>query len=279
MKIVSTGSTLASPEFHRKRLRARHRRLALLAFVALILLSVAIFISRQEKFLITGVEVKGMEAINAEDIRAVVEDSLTGNYFWLVPRSNDLLYPRSEIKEHLRTRFPRFNYIGASVEGLNTLLVEVVEREPFALYCPSALNPEEASACYFLDEEGFIFDNAPSFSGPVYFVYAFDKPLENPLGRSFLPPEEFKALVQFIESLSSLGIQPLSLEVRDLEFNLILPNDARILWGRESDPTLIRSNLESFLNDEAIKNQPNFLERVSELDLRTENKVFYRFDK
>ena len=277
MKIVSTGSTLSSPEFHEKRKRARRRRLYWWAAGVFTLLSVLIFLSRQEKFLVSAVSVEGAKTVNSEMVEAEVKEILSGHYLWLVPRSNFILYPRREVKSALLNEFPRFSAVDLELEGSRRLSVLVTEREPYALYCDSALSPENAAACYFLDKEGFIFDSAPSFSGSVYFIYARETPLATPLGRAFLPPGEFKPLSAFIERLEKLGIQPLALEVGADEFNLVLPHDAHLVWKRGSDLDLLYANLSAFLNDEAIKSQKDFLDRVSTLDLRTENKVFYRF--
>ena len=277
MKIVSTGSTLSSPEFHEKRKKARRRRLYLWTAGALTLSALLTFLSRQEKFLISKAEVEGAKAVNQDEVISLVQSHLSGYYFWLLPRSNFVIYPRRDIKKSLFKEFPRFASVDLALEGTRLLSIVVVEREPFALYCASALLPDDASQCYFLDENGFIFDQAPSFSGHVYFIYAKDVPVEEPLGKEFLTPLEFKPLTRFANSLSILGINPLSMEVREEEVNLILPHQTRIRWRRSSDLNVLYSNLEAFLKDDAIKSEVNFLEKVSVLDLRTDNKVFYRF--
>ena len=149
------------------------------------------------------------------------------------------------------------------------LLITVEERAPFALYC--------ISDCFFLDEEGFIFANAPSFSSGVYFVYVTENPVLNPLGKRFITIEEFESLSRFKETLAMLGIESLALDVGDSEYRLTMLESGQIIWRRDSNLTLIKSNLEAFLSDNSIRAQENFLDRILYLDLRTENKVFYKF--
>lgn len=277
MKIVSTGSTIASPGFLEKKKRLERRRRLLWGVGAFVLLALFIFLSRQERFIINKIEVDGAKTVVSADVESVVRKSISGNYLWLVPHANSLLYSRSNIKESLLNKFSRFNNVGLALEGTNTLRVSVVEREPFALYCESVENLGDASKCYFMDDTGYIFDEAPAFSGPVYFAYSQKEPFLNPLGRQFMPREEFELLYKFVGSLSNLGIKPVALEVSDGELNILLPYNTRIIWQRNADLIAIYSNLEAFLNNESIRSQPDFLEKVSTLDLRVENKVFYTF--
>ena len=67
------------------------------------------------------------------------------------------------------------------------------------------------------------------------------------------------------------------LELGDGEYKLFLSNNGQIIWRRNSDLALIGLNLEAFLSDDSIQAQSNFLDKILYLDLRTENKVFYKF--
>lgn len=273
MKIVSTGRTLSIPEYHQRRQRARRRKFAFFCIGIVALLALLVFLSRQPRFLISKIEVAGAKAISADEVTSLAQKNLAGSYFWLLPRSNFLIYPRGGIKESLLKEFSRFSSVGISLNGTKSLDITVVEREPFALYCPDL----GRDSCYFLDENGFIFDRAPAFFGNVYFIYAKNLPITNPVSTEFLPSAEFKQLTNFIKNLASFDIYPLSLEVSESEFTLRLPHSARIIFLRGGDLNLIYSNLSAFLNDESIKSQKDFLEKIESLDLRTDNKVFYKF--
>ena len=122
-----------------------------------------------------------------------------------------------------------------------------------------------------------MFDLSPAFSDVFYFVYASRVSLESPMGKQFLPPEEFKSVLQFVESLPTLGMRPLTLTLAGEDFDITFSRGAHLILKRGSDLSLMYSNLSSFLNSESIKAEKDFLEKVTELDLRTENKVFYQF--
>lgn len=276
MKIVSTGSILASPGFLEKKQKARRRRMFTGLGIFTVLLVVLVIASRLERFRISNIEVAGADVIGAETVAAVARDQVNGYYFWLLPKNNALIYPRSDVREMISRKFPRFSAIALSVEGLKTLKVEVSEREPFALYCHEIV-PNESEPCYFIDETGFIFDIAPSFSEGVYLVYTTAENWAEPLGKEFLSEEKFKPLTNFITRLELVGLTPLALEMSETDFKIALSSGAELLWRRGSELERIFSNLESFLADPAIRNQKDFLERVAVLDLRTEDKVFYSF--
>lgn len=276
-KLVSSGKGIHSQGFYERK-RRRIRALRIIFSVAAVLFLLAlIYILRSETLRITDIRVTGGEVMEAGEIIAEVRHRLDESYFWLIPKSNAFFYPRKTITAALYDEFPRFKSVGLDLESLNTLIVRIEEREPFALYCREIPAVNRTSECYFLDENGLIFALAPSFSGDVYFVYTAPETIENPLGRELVPTEEFKLLPTFIGSLSSLNLRPLALEVSPAEYTLFLASGARIMWRRESNLGLIRSNLETFLKSDPIRTLNGFLESVEYLDLRTENKVFYKF--
>ena len=271
MKIVSSGRVLNSPAFYQKKKKKRQIRFILLSLGCLALLSSLVYLSRQERFLITEVTILGEDVVDKDKIVQTTERLLSGHYLWIIPRANAFIYPRRAIEENLLKEFPRFKSVDLNLSRSRTLLVSVEERTPFALYCA------DASQCYFFDEDGFIFADAPSFSGNVYFIYRIEVPITEPLGQRFLSPEEFQPLPKFIQELSTLGISSLALEVGEAEYRLVLDNSGKIIWQRDSDLAIVYANLEAFLLDETIQAQNNFLDRILYLDLRTTNKVFYKF--
>ncbi len=272
MKIVSRGNTISTTEYLEKKQKARRKRIYIYVCVFFALLIILILLSRIQKIRIHEVSVAGTEIIDTEAVSAAVQEGLSGYYFYLVPKNNFLVYPNGKIERALAEQFPRLSHINLSLSGSQALMVDAIEREPFALYCMAV----DSNTCYFVDKEGFVFDFAPSFSAGVYFVYTKED-FTDPLGEALLPTAEFQSLSTFVSGLPSLGLNSLSLQIREGEYRLNLKNGGKVLWPREADLAHIFSNLESFLKSPEIKSQPDFLEKISTLDLRTENKVFYTF--
>ncbi len=277
MKIISSGQVLNSPGFYKKKKLKERIRLALILVGVLILVSSFVYLTRQERFMISEVEILEQNAIDRDEIIEATRNVLSGNYLWLLPRSSVFIYPRSQIEAHLLGTFPRLKFVELELTDMKKLTVSVSEREPFALYCADTLHLATASECYFLDEEGLIFALAPSFSGVTYFVFATGDPIENPIGERFLPYDEFRSLLNFIENLTTLNIKPLALGFESDEYSLFLSNGGQIILKKDSNFASLYSNLSAFLADEAIKSQTNFLEKILYLDLRIEDKIRWKF--
>ena len=212
------------------------------------------------------------------------QEIINENYLWIVPKSNILLLPRNEIAEILKEKFPRIKFLNQNLVEGRTLEMTIEERSPFALYCSEAGHFLEASDCYFLDNEGFIFADAPSFSGEVYFIYS-GMGLDEPLGKQFFEPEQFVSLSAFIARLERHNLLPVafgaSLETADLigRYTLYLPNTGVIFWNAEENLETIESNLNSFFASDVVQEEKRFLEKISYMDLTVPNKVFYKLNK
>ncbi len=78
-------------------------------------------------------------------------------------------------KSALLEKYKRIENVDLSTRG-QTLTVSIKEREPAYLWCEGNLSvdadTEHAQKCYFADKTGYIFANAPQFSGDAFFIYA-----------------------------------------------------------------------------------------------------------
>lgn len=271
--------SIHSPEFLKKRRRLYRIRLIVAASIVTLLLAASVYVSHQSKFLISDIALVGNSVTSDEEIESLVRGVLAGKYMWIFPRSNELIFPRSELKEVLSREIPRLRSVELGVDGPQVLTVSVEERTPHGLYCEvivSTSNPEE---CYFLDEDGLIFSRAPSFSGEVYFLYSKVELPPEPLGHMFMPAEEFRSLGEFTSKLEGLGVELRAFEVQSPadEHHLILSHGGRIMWNASEDLASVSRDLEAFLLDEEVTGQRDFLGKVLYIDLRFENKVFYKF--
>jgi len=283
MKIISSSGGLFSPEFYKKKQKAKHLKLAVGVSVFIAFVITVILFFRWEKFLISEVVIAEDIMVDRSEVKQSVEQELEGYYFYLIPKSNAFIYKLNNPKDRLLGKFPRFTFLNLDLEGFQKLVVSASEREPFALYCVEVEN------CFFLDESGFIFAKAPLFSEGVYFIYKDDEPLTEPIGQRFLLENparttdivqsggEFRGLQKFLDNLPHLGINVHTLEMGSNEYRAVLESGAKILWKMEAEPGLIYSNLEAFLSNEAIISEKDFLEKIEHLDLRTEDKVFWKF--
>lgn len=280
MKIVSTGRTISTSEYLAKKQKARRKRLVTLSVLLGLLIIGMIIVLRLPQLQVRAVSVSGATVTGEDMVKERAERILSGNYLWLVPHSNALFYRKDHMREELSREFPRFSSIDISLDNFKTLNISVTEREPFALYClsgvASAESGESAEKCFFIDKEGFIFDEAPSFSEGVYLIFSHEPLLIEPLGQFMIERQEFLYFKDFLEFLRSLGFKPLSTLISSEDASIRLSGGGMIILGRRMDLQRTKINLEAFLSSPTIFAQQDFLSRVGELDLRTEDKVFWK---
>ena len=149
-----------------------------------------------------------------------------------------------------------------------------------------------AQKCYFMDENGYIFDEAAYFSGGVYFKFYgkisedgdLSKRESSPAG-SYFAKENFYKFVLFKKILENMGLKPVALyqeDNGDIKFFLSRENSLsmgpEIILKVNSDFQKVAENLETALGTEPL--QSNFKNKYSSLlyiDLRFGNKVYYKF--
>lgn len=137
-----------------------------------------------------------------------------------------------------------------------------------------------------MDDEGYVFDEAPYFSDEVYFKFfgKTNKPEENPFGSIFLP-NNFNKLVVLIDNIENMKLKPSSLLVRDndsielyLSSNIPPPNAPKILFKSDSDFVKITENLQTAIATDPLQSDlKNKYSSLQYIDLRFGNKVYFKF--
>ena len=172
---------------------------------------------------------------------------------------------------------------------MNILNINIKERFGSYLYCGSVV-PEVSSQigenCYFVNNDGYIFDKAPYFSGDVYFkFYLSIKDESKPSGQNMIEVDRFHELIRFIDELNSLDFKPVMLVIKeDGSHSLYLKNDPLatspvILFRQDNDLENILGNLLTAMKKEEFANEiKSRYKDLLYIDLRFKNKVLYKFN-
>ena len=251
----------------------------LLSLFALLVVSIGfIYISRISSLNISSVEIIGNKVIDTETIKETVEKEITGNYLWFFPKTNILFYPKNKIKRELNNQFKRLKEINLSIKDRRALEVSVTERVALYTWCGENLSEIEIKSedylCYFMDDSGYVFDEAPYFSGDVYFRF-FGSLAE-------YSPDIFEKVITFKDFLLKMAIKPTSVYLKkdgDIEIylssNILPPNAPKIIFKVDSNFQKIAENLEAALNTEPLQsNLKNKYSSLEYIDLRFGNKVY-----
>lgn len=270
----------------------KHRRRVVLNKIFLSLVALATvfaslaYLSRLKQVNISEIEISGNTGIETETIKATIEKEISGDYLWFFPKTNIFFYPKNKIKNDLSAQFKRLQNINLSIKNYKTLEVSVAERTALYTWCGNEFPPlldkgrvgEGSEKCYFVDENGYIFDEAPYFSGEVYFKFY------GPQTESFFAKKNFKQLISFKDTLTAIRLKPVSLYIGDDGEVTIalsaktLPTGPKILFKIDSDFQKIAENLQAALSTEPLlSNFKNKYASLEYIDLRYGNKVYYKF--
>src|SRR3989344_9554901 len=169
---------------------------------------------------IQDIAVSGNEVVTANEIKSTAVHVLSGTYFFLFPKSNILWYPHDELEAAILSSFERLKEVSVSRENLTSISIAVTERNPASLWCRELGNV----TCYFLNDEGLVFANAPDFTGNVFFRFYGDIEASDHIGETYLEErDEFSRASVFIEALRGMGLMPIELRaVNGADLELIM---------------------------------------------------------
>ncbi len=261
----------------------------LLSFLVVsILIASLVYGYRIPRLKLATVEVVGSKVVDSEAIKSIAEKNIAGNYLPLLPKANIFFYPKNNIKTELLEQYKRLKDVSFRMEDNNTLVITVSERTGVYTWCGATLPTvnDDKEKCYFMDDSGYIFDEAPFFSGDVYFKFygRADHTDDSPLG-AYFSKNTFKNLTAFKDTLVALHIKPISLFTTvDGDIQVLLNTGATsitkpmIMLKADADFKTVAEKLGTALSTEPLlsdfKNKYSSLEYI---DLRYGNKVYYKF--
>jgi len=270
---------MARVQLGESRLKARRLRrriviasffssLVLVLFISLVLLSWAPFMR------ISAVSLSGVRAADTEALEEAVWSELAGGYGYLFARSNIFLYPQEIIADRLQN-FSTIKTVTVQAKDFTTIEVEVVERQPTALWCGGSAS---STSCHFLDENGLAYAPAALYSGDAYQKYygpLTDVGVEESARGQFLEPEQFHSLPVLVESLEkTIKLSASAVFVSQDDVRVVFVGDVAILFGLGDQGGGIIERLNLTLG--AAPFTKHTLSDFEYIDLRFGDKVYYK---
>lgn len=278
------------PTHIREKMKRRIRRRIIAIVVLVLLVLVGIVLVMRLPFLrIQKTEVLGNQLIDRGVLEAHVKDVLDEKYALVIPRSNIFFVPTERIKDELMVSYPRIEEIRTKIRS-QVLEIQIDEREGKYLWCGGELaSPLEVqSTCYYTDNKGYLFSEAPFFSPGVYFTFyggSIDVLLD-PIGSTFLEARDLVTLLDLRTALDQLDLDVVFANaVSDSMYELYLRpvSDEQTVYTKviaqfDDDPKTLIKNLKAALANPGF--QAEYIDKRTELlyfDLRFPNKVYYKF--
>ncbi len=294
-----------------RRKRIRNRRILKFG-VVLFLLSLVflclVFVSRLSRFRIETIGLSGQILVSPTEVISVTDDFLSGYYLGLFPRKNFLIYPNAALKKLLKEKFERIDTIQTQLVGFKKLEIIINERKQEALWCedfsdqiPVATLASTVSAtgtteitdkndtmespsdlsqkCYFLDDNGLIFSEAPTFSGDAYFKYYGDI-VGSPVGQTYLSTTTvFQSVTDFVEQIKKTSVVPVSVIASTSgDFTMQLSNGGKIYFNLSQSLSKSAENLKALLQN-LVSSGNIDISKLDYIDLRFGDKLYYKIIK
>jgi cell division septal protein FtsQ len=285
--VVNSSGVLELKQKRRKILKNKF----IIYFVFIILFIIGIsLLSRIEQLNISEIKISGNIIVDTDSIESVVKKNISDNYFYIIPKTNFLIYPKEKILDELYEKYKRLQKVSFNSTNPKLLQILINEYEGKYLYCGDLIKEVEqknTEKCYFMDSNGYIFDEAPFFSGEIYFKFygLVDSVNEHVLG-NYYNKEIFGKLINLKDSIEGIGLKPSSIFTNtDNEIYISLSTlginnkNPNIILKKHSDYTKIIENLKAAIGAEPLVTKlEKEYSKLLYIDLRYGNKVYYKFE-
>ncbi len=240
-------------------------------FFVLLIVGVLVILNLSS-LLLTRVSVDGARTVSAERISRVVRETLRGSYFYIIPHRNILFFPRRRVREVVAAVSPRIERVSLNTHR-GTLVVQVSERAPIALWCGEQKIGSSTPQCFFVDRDGFTFSLAPYAHSGAYLI--FNTADRGPRIESFIAESgTFGALYNFVKTFP-LPISRVLIN-KDLRYTLYTEDGMAIFVNPRIPFDQTRNSVIAALSSEVLASGTRLEKGIEYLDVRVPEKAFYK---
>lgn len=266
-----------SPLKAEKLVKRKRRILYLKIFVVVLLVGglcySVVLVSRLQYLQITEVIVEGAVAIDPQEIKTIAEQNIAGNYLYVFPRANRLLYPKQIILQTITERYKRLESVVLKRSG-HTLRITISERVPAFMWCKGS-GAETKQDCYFVDKTGYIYAPAPIFSGNTFFIFHGLVTAPDPIGSFYIDATQFLFLQSFVTYLKDKSVDVFALDAQeDGTYTFYLDKGGKLIVDSRQRLESLKPVIETLIINEELLSSTS--KSVEYIDLRYGNKVFFK---
>lgn len=237
-----------------------------------------ILLLRADFLQIKNFEIAGADTIPQESIKDTALSFISGNKFFVIPKSDILFLNKNQLASVLLADFPRLQNVEVSKQFLaQSIKLSLTERKSDFLWC-SAQNE-----CFSMTKDGLVFekmDNIQSSSSPMTIgatlgKVVFQGVLEgNPLMKNFDTPARMENYSKLIAILGNAGFPVGSVNIKSENEGTAETKMGSIIFNpQETDLSIAAQNAVLLINNVISKN-PSAL--FNYIDARFDSKLFYK---
>jgi hypothetical protein len=233
-------------------------------------------LTRSNRAKIHSITISGNNLVPAGELKKIAESATASAFLGFFKKDNIVLYPKGVTEQSIANNFKSIQKVDISFKTANDLEVKVVEHKPSYLWCAS--RTEVPKNCFYMDDTGYIFSEAPIFSGNIFFIYYGLIDSKNAIGSTYLSAETLKSLKTFVEGIKTLGADPRGLLTYGVDnYELVLYPYSKIMFNSKTDFLRTFGNLEAVVKKQVqATGKDNFFKNLDYIDLRFASKAYFK---
>lgn len=258
---------LRSPRLQKMKRRKIYIRVILFFVLVVAILVGFYYLVRIDFLSVKEIKVEGNLILDQDTVSERVAGVLDGSSYFFLPHRNIIFCPRNYIENVLKSDFPRIEDVKVRLRG-HTLEVLLEEKKAHAIWCDDK--------CYFFDSTGYIFSEAPAFSGGVYKEYGGNVS-GNPLRQQFLGEEIIKGIEKIYATGLSFDIPLTKIYASSTkDIRLVSQDGLSLIVDMTRDPIETSTNLSAVLSSDEFKSGKVSLDTLEYIDLRYGSKIYFK---
>lgn len=250
------------------------RRNKVRSFLGLFLkigLSVAIlvglvFLLRADFLRIKDFKILGAETIQAENIKNVASNFISGNKLFVIPKSDIFLLNKEKMATALLAAFPGVEKVEINKQFFSKQIeLKITERKSDFLWC--SLQEE----CFSMTKNGLVFEKSENTGDKIIFRGVLDN---NPLMKNFATEVEMQNYLKLIDVLKNADIKTSAVNIESSDKGVNKTNIGDVIFNpEETDLSSAAQNGVLLINNIKSKNPSAHFQYI---DIRFGNKIFYK---
>lgn len=248
-------------------------------FIFVAIFASAILFLNLSFFKIKKIEIYGNNSIGAEFLIDTARSIINEKYWKIFPQDNIFIISKEKILKELSVKFKRIKKIEIDRNFPSAISIKIEERN-------NAVLLRERENCAFIDENGYVFEVAPCFSGGI-FINFFDernavetatttsvRDINKILGANLLNEEEFKKIMDFAKLSAKTGDGVVRVVLKkENNYEIYTKEGWKMILNNKNNPQAAYLNLTTAL-ESTIKEERRKLDYI---DLRYGNKIYFKY--
>lgn len=248
-------------------------------FISILAVSVFYFLFFYPGFYAKHILISGNNKIDSGEIKNIISGGIGKKIIsigqWNLISNSIFFIDLENIEKKVITGFPEIEIFKIKKKYPQTLIAEITERQPFAVFCQQNASQKPPDDCFFIDKTGVIFEYLQILPADNFVVRQTLNQKESYAGERAIPKDIMESILKIEKNLKdSFNIKITEALISSpLRLNIKTSENWEIYFDLNSDINLQIAKINSLLSEEVSESARKNLQYV---DLRFKDKAYYK---